>query len=53
MKKKGQIKTGLFLRLVGATLTSIGFYFVAFNQSVIGAILVGIGGIMMALGGAI
>ena len=52
MTKKGRINTFLVLRLTGATITSLGFYLIAFNYTIIGAVFIGIGGILMAIGGS-
>ena len=50
--KKAKLDSALFLRLVGATFSALGFYFVAFNKQLTGAVLIGLGGVLMALGGS-
>ena len=51
-QKTGKVDTPLLLRLIGATLSSVGFYLVAYNKQVLGAIFIGIGGVLIALGGS-
>ena len=52
LNKKAKLDSALFLRLVGATFSALGFYFVAFNKQLTGAILIGLDGVLMALGGS-
>ncbi|MBI2041196.1 MAG: hypothetical protein HYT16_03785 [DPANN group archaeon] len=40
----------MVLRLIGAVLSSIGFFLTALKQPVLGAIFIGFGGVMLALG---
>ena len=48
---QGKIDVTLLLRLVGATIGAVGFYLTAFQQPVVGAALIGVGGVLLALGG--
>jgi len=50
--KKAAMDIGLTMRLVGATFGAIGFYLMAFNKPIIGATLLGIGGVLLAAGGS-
>lgn len=52
MNKKGKTDMSVILRLSGATIASIGFYFTALNNPIVGASLIGIGGVLLAIGGA-
>lgn len=52
MKKQGKFNYPLILRLSGATIASIGFYLTALNHPIVGASLIGLGGILLAVGGA-
>ena len=53
MDQKGKVDVPIILRLSGATIASIGFYFTALNKPIVGASLIGIGGVLLAVGGAI
>ncbi len=48
--KQGKIYPALGLRLVGATLGAVGLYLTAFQYNILGAVLLGIGGILLAIG---
>ena len=50
--KQGKIDALLALRLIGATISAVGFYLAAFNKQILGAVLIGLGGILMAIGGS-
>ncbi|MBS3150762.1 hypothetical protein J4443_00055 [Candidatus Woesearchaeota archaeon] len=49
MDKEGKINIHS-IKLIGATLGAIGFYLIAFDFKIIGAILIGLGGILLAIG---
>ena len=49
--EKGQVKTQLAIRLIGATAASAGFYLTAFGYQIPGAALIGLGGVLIAIGG--
>ena len=51
MGKLGKIDVGFVLRLIGALLASIGFFLTALKQPIFGAIFIGFGGVLIALGG--
>jgi len=51
MRKQGKLDVSLTLRLIGATLASIGFFLTALKQPIFGAIFMGIGSVLIALGG--
>ncbi len=38
------------VKLIGATLGAIGFYLTAFDFKVLGAVLIGLGGVLLAIG---
>ncbi len=50
MGKKGFAKAGLTIRLLGATIGAIGFYFLAFQRTIIGTALIGFGSLLIAIG---
>ena len=50
MNKKAKIN--LFtLRIIGAAIGSIGFFLIAYQKTIIGTALVGIGSVLIAAGG--
>lgn len=51
MNKKGKIPSST-LRFFGAALGAIGFLLLAQQQSVVGAVFVGIGSVLIAAGGS-
>jgi hypothetical protein len=53
MVKKKKMDMGFYLRVVGACVGSIGLFLTAFGRPVIGAVLIGIGGILIAVGQSI
>lgn len=50
--RQDKIDVLLTLRLTGATISTVGFYLAAFNKQILGAVLIGLGGILMAIGGS-
>lgn len=50
MDKKGIMSTGLLIKLIGAIVGSIGFFFTVFGRTIIGASFIGLGGVLLALG---
>ena len=51
MTRKSQANTLVIIRLIGAVIGSLGFFFIAFGRPIIGGCLVGIGTILLALAG--
>ena len=49
MKKKGKINLSS-VKLIGATLGAIGFYLTAFDFRIVGAVFIGFGGVLLAIG---
>ncbi len=52
MDKSGKVvlSTGLLIKLIGALVGSLGFFFTALNRTIVGAAFVGFGGLLLALG---
>ncbi|MEK6951029.1 MAG: hypothetical protein AABX13_04880 [Nanoarchaeota archaeon] len=50
MNKRAGISTGLLVKLIGAVVGSIGFFFAAFGRTIVGAAFIGLGGVLLALG---
>jgi len=50
MQKKGKIMSLFILRIIGAIIGSIGFFLLAYNQTILGTALVGIGSLLIAVG---
>ena len=50
IKKKGVLFTSFTLRIIGAIIASIGFFLVAYQKTIIGTSLVGIGSVLIAAG---
>ena len=48
--KIGKVSLSLGVRLLGATFGAIGLYSTVFQYNVLGAVLLGVGGILMAVG---
>lgn len=48
--RQGKFSLPLGTRLLGATLGALGLFFIVFQYNVSGAILLGVGGILMAIG---
>ncbi len=42
--------TGLLVKLLGALIGALGFFLTAFERTVVGAALIGLGGVLLALG---
>jgi len=49
--RTGKIYPSFGLRLIGATQGAIGLYLTAFQYNIIGAVLLELGGILLAIGG--
>ncbi len=49
MNKIGKINASS-VKLIGAILGAIGFYLTAFDFRVVGAIFIGLGGVLLAIG---
>ena len=51
MNKSGKfLLAPLSIRIAGALIGSVGFFLIAFNMTIIGTALVGIGSLVIALG---
>lgn len=50
MDNKGAISAGMAVKIVGAIVGSIGFFFSAFGRTMVGAAFIGLGGVLLALG---
>ena len=52
MNKSGKVilSTGLLIKLIGALVGSLGFFFTALDRTLVGAAFVGLGGLLLALG---
>lgn len=48
--KKGSVPTGFLIRLFGASIGCAGFLFLAYQQTILGTGLIGIGSILIAFG---
>ncbi len=51
MNKMGKIFTAFTIRLAGAIVGSVGFFVLAYQQTILGTALVGIGTLLIATGG--
>ncbi|HLC71776.1 MAG TPA: hypothetical protein VJI32_07230 [Candidatus Nanoarchaeia archaeon] len=50
MEKKGAVNYHFIIKIVGAVIGAIGFFVMAFDQTRLGSIFIGIGTIIIALG---
>lgn len=50
MAKSGKILTSFSIRIVGAIIGAIGFFLLAYQQTVLGTALIGIGSLLIAVG---
>lgn len=50
MNKEGKIQIPFTIRIVGALIGAIGFFLLAYNYSVFGTALIGIGSLLIAVG---
>lgn len=50
LKKKGALFTPFTLRIIGAIVASIGFFLIAYQKTILGTSLVGIGSVLIAAG---
>jgi len=50
MKKRGELFTPFTLRITGAIIASIGFFLIAYQKTIIGTSLIGIGSVLIAAG---
>lgn len=41
---------GMMVKLIGALVGSIGFFFTVFGRTILGAAFIGLGGVLLALG---
>ena len=48
--KEGKISIPFLLRMVGAVVGSVGFLFLAYQSTLIGTMLIGIGSVLIAAG---
>lgn len=49
-KATALMSTGLLVKLIGAVVGSIGFFFAAYGRTITGAAFIGLGGVLLALG---
>lgn len=47
---KGKVSIPFIIRIIGAVVGGIGFFVLAYQQTILGTTLVGIGSIIIALG---
>ena len=50
MNKRGTFLTPLSIRLTGAVIGSVGFFLIAYNNTIFGTALVGVGSLLIAVG---
>mgnify|MGYP001599876760 CR=1 FL=1 len=50
IKKKGELFTLFTIRIIGAIIASIGFFLIAYQKTIIGTSLIGIGSVLIAAG---
>ncbi len=50
MDKKGTSLTPMSIRIIGAVIGSAGFFLIAYNNTIIGTALVGVGSLLIAVG---
>jgi len=50
MNQKGKIDFLFATKMVGAIIGAVGFFLLAFRQSILGTALVGIGSLLIAIG---
>ena len=50
IKKRGALFSPFTLRIIGAIIASIGFFLVAYQKTIFGTALVGIGSLLLAAG---
>jgi len=50
MDKTGKIFTGLTIRVIGAVIGAIGFFLLAYHQTIFGTALIGLGSLIIAVG---
>ncbi|MEK6835356.1 MAG: hypothetical protein AABX61_03780 [Nanoarchaeota archaeon] len=48
--KKGELSTLFILRIIGAIIASLGFFLIAYQRTITGTALVGIGSVLIAAG---
>jgi hypothetical protein len=50
MNKRGKFITSFSLRILGAIAGAVGFFFLAYQYTILGTTLVGIGSVLIAAG---
>lgn len=50
MNKVGKILTGFTIRVLGAVIGAIGFFLLAYQQTILGTALIGFGSLIIAVG---
>ena len=50
MNKEGKIFTGFTIRIIGAVIGAVGFLLLAYQQTILGAALIGLGSLIIAAG---
>ncbi len=50
MDEQGKVPMGFSIRIIGAIVGAIGFFLLAYQQTVFGTALIGIGSLLIAVG---
>jgi len=50
MNRRGKILTGFVIRIIGAIIGSVGFILLAYQKTILGTALIGIGSVIIAAG---
>ncbi|MBI4155144.1 hypothetical protein HY498_03600 [Candidatus Woesearchaeota archaeon] len=50
MNRKGTLATKFSIRILGAIIGAIGFFLLAYQKSIMGTALIGIGSLLIAVG---
>jgi len=50
MNKKGTMLTPFVIRIIGAIIGAVGFFFVAYRMNILGTALIGIGSLLIVAG---
>ena len=50
MNKKGKAFTGFTIRIIGAIIGAVGFLLLAYQQTIFGTALIGLGSLLIAVG---
>ncbi len=50
MNEKGKVESLFVIKIIGALIGALGFFLLAFRQSILGTALIGIGSLLIAIG---